>query len=601
MKDNYKKFGLSLMILALIFSSILPIATFANNDEPKIYGSPDEPTLTIHKYAQEKGETQQSGTGHPDESVIGTPLSGVEFTIKQTHTYDLATNEWTEVSGIEKTYTTGNDGQIVIENIDLGRYEFQETDGPDHVILNDETYHVDIPLTNEAGTELNYDVHVYPKNIVIRGDMEFLKVDATGAPLAGVVFELYEADGTPILDDTGAIVQLTTGDDGKISLIGLGQGTYYLKEVETLAGFALNDSKIEFTILPGSQDQVELHPIDGFVDESGTITNYQTPDITKDVEGGIEYTTEREEPYVYNITIDTPEDIDQYKVLGINDTLDERLSFTGDWEVSGTTKENIEFTEDGQTLKWYVKDFTTLTPGEPITVTFSAIINPDAELNPGEQGIPNEASLDFDNDRGEQSDKENPPTTPPVIVDPNDGGLKIIKIDGKDKKTRLEGAEFKLTTDAAGNDIIDTTDTVITVNGEKHTGSLENLRTTEYGTFTIDGLSSGTYYLHETKAPTFTIDNEEKSYELLTKPIKIKFKADQSSVKEVTVENIKPTEPSEPGIPGQPTDPDQPSKPKIIVPTTGGLGTIVYTLIGLSIIGLAIYLYVRRKKHEQQA
>src|SRR5699024_4988710 len=254
---------------------------------------------------------------------------------------------------------------------------------------------------------------------------------------------------------------------------------------------------------------VQWTPNEGYVDEDGVVTNYKTPEIEKDVEEQDHYDVDRDQEFVYNVTITTPGDIANYKSLGVTDTLDPRLEYAGTWTVTGTDAENINFStvvvnegEENETVQliWEVDDLSQLLPNETIKITFSAKIKPDAELELDETGIPNEAELDFDNDKGEITDPEDPPTTPPVIVTPTEGGLKVIKVDKNDHDITLEGAQFKLTTDPEGNDVVDASGTVITVGGEVHDGLLENLVTNADGEILIEGLTPGTYYLHETKA-----------------------------------------------------------------------------------------------------
>src|SRR5699024_1640048 len=141
-----------LLVVALLLSIFIPQSIFAYD----IKGDENNPTLTIHKYEQEPGDEQTEGTGDPGETANGQPLSEVEFTLTQTHAYNPTTDEWTDVSGTPFTRVTDASGQIVIEDIELGRYKVEETDGPNHVNLNTEEYFVDVPMTNQAGTELNY-------------------------------------------------------------------------------------------------------------------------------------------------------------------------------------------------------------------------------------------------------------------------------------------------------------------------------------------------------------------------------------------------------------------------------------------------------------
>ncbi|HEY4599750.1 MAG TPA: SpaH/EbpB family LPXTG-anchored major pilin [Cerasibacillus sp.] len=586
------------LALTLLVSLILPNFAFAEeNKKPIIKGDKNNPTLTIHKFEQEPGADEgEEGTGLPGQNAKGEPVEGVEFTLTQTHKYNSETDIWEEVSGgktIKKQ--TGENGQVVFtkgDGLELGRYKVEETDGPDHIILNPESFYVDVPMTSKDGTSLNYDVHIYPKNEIIRGDAELIKKGEDGKILEDVVFGLYDEDGNEI-------EQLTTNSEGKVSVENLDQGKYYFQEIKTVDGYAINTDKIYFEVVAGEQNKVEWTTIDGFVDENGVVTNYKKPEIEKDVEEKEHHVVDRDKEYVYNITVTTPGDIENYSILGVTDVLDDRLEFITDgsieegWTVTGTTKDNIEFTQNEQELVWEVKDLSLLQPNSEIKITFTAKIRPDAKIDVDETGIENTAQLDFNNDKGSYTKPnpndpeepptppEEPPTTPPVTVEPTEGGLKIIKVDKSDHNVKLQGAEFKLTTDKEGNNVVDATGTVVTVNGEAHEGLLENLVTNENGEIVIEGLTPGTYYLHETKAPTYTDeDGTEKSYRLLTKSIEVKVENNSTENKGVIVEN---------------------SKSGWELPTTGGIGTILFTIIGLALMMTAFVLYLRRRKEEQVA
>ncbi|KGX84080.1 SpaH/EbpB family LPXTG-anchored major pilin, partial [Pontibacillus litoralis] len=589
------------IVFTLLLSIFIPQSVFAYT----VSGDEANPTLTINKFEREPGALEgEPGTGGDQTPPSdATPLQGVEYTITQTHSYDPATDEWTEVTGgATLTETTDANGQAVFSTgngLELGRYTVEETNGPDHVILNPETFSVDIPMTNKEGTELNYDVKIYPKNETIRSGAELIKKDADGNLLQGVGFTLYNEDGTVATDDEdNQIGELTTDANGKITVDNLAQGKYYFQETTTPDGFATNHTKIWFEVKKDTNGQdivVDWTPVDGFVDANGHVTNYKEPEIEKDVEGQGHLDVDRDKEYKYNMTIKTPQDINKYKALGVTDTLDNRLEFIADgsitdgWEVTGTTKGNITFTQNGQELVWEVNDLSQLTPGEDITITFTAKIKPDAVLANGEVGIENTASLDFNNDNGhwtekyptdptDPTDPVDPPTTPPVTVTPTEGGVQVIKVDASDNSITLEGAEFKLTTDEAGENVVNTTETgdVVTVNGTVHNGLLENLTTDANGEFSIEGLTPGTYYLHETKAPTYTDkDGNEKPYRLLTNAIEVTITDDVTSNEyEVMVEN---------------------SKSGWELPTTGGIGSTLFTLFGLTLMGIALVLFLRRR------
>lgn len=595
--------------LKIFFTLTMVLATFVPSvvQAYEIIGQSDNPKLTIHKYSQEPKSDDidwevpddaepeditrelpnngEKGNGKAGQSIPegANPLPGVTFELKMTHKYDKDSDTWTAVeNGKTLQGVTNEEGVITFtkdNGLELGRYEVSEVSGPEHVILNKEKFSVDIPMTNEDGTELNYDVHIYPKNEIVRGDAELIKKDADGNALPGVEFILYSEDGEEI-------EKLVTDENGKISVSGLASGKYYFKEHKAAPDFALNNTKLEFEVKNNSGAvEVTWTPQDKYLTENGEFTNYKKPEIEKDVEEKEHHSVDRDKTYTYNLTIKTPMDIENYSLLAVTDKLDDRLEYAGSWEVSGTTKDNIDFKQEGQTLIWEVKDLSQLAPGQDVKISFTSKIKKDAVLNPDETGIPNTAKLDFDNDKGSYTKPkdptnppltppEEPPTTPPVTVDPTEGGLKVIKVDKKDSSKKLEGAEFKLTTDKEGKNVVDASGTIIKVNGNSHDGKLENLATGKDGEISITGLTPGTYYLHETKAPTYQENGETKSYRLLTKPLEVEVK-NKVNDHEVTVEN---------------------SKSGWDLPTTGGMGTILFTAAGLGFMLLALVLYNKREE-----
>lgn len=541
-----RKFSLYHFLIAIMmFSLVLPgfAGATAGNDGEK--GS-----LTIYKFEQEPGATQ----GNPDGSKLaddpeGKALPGVEYTLTQTHAYHPETDEWTEVNGTTPIIqTTDENGKIVIDNIPLGRYKVQETAWPDHVNGNTNEYFVDIPMTDPNGEFVNYDVHIYPKNETIRGAVELTKVDGdnTEKALKGVKFKLYNSDDSPATDKDGnELPYFFTNDQGKIIVENLAYGDYYFKEVATIDGYVLGDQRVEFEI----RESGTTVPVD--------IENYKEPDIEKDVD---ESDVNRGEIVTYTLTIDLPGDIDKYTQFVVTDVLDSNLEYAGNEQ----SPEGFTFDQSGQTLTWTVSDFSKLSKGK-VTISFDAKVKEDAEV----EVINNKAKINYTNEHDHSGEKE----TDDTPLNPTDGGVKVIKVDASDDNKRLEGAEFKLT-DADGN-TINAAGTVIKVNGVAHTGLLEGLKTDSNGEFTITGLKVGTYYLHETKAPTYEQDGEAKSYRLLTSPVKVDIEKDQT--KEVTVKN---------------------SKSGWTLPKTGGIGTVLFTLVGLTLMGASLFLFIRRRRGE---
>lgn len=518
-----------LLVFALLFSAFIPHVAFAYD----VKGNENNPKLTIHKYEQEPNSAQTDGTGNAGETVTGNALPGVEFTLTQTHKYNPDTDEWTEVSGTPFKRVTDANGQIVMEGIDLGRYKVQETDGPPHVNLNTKEYFVDIPMTNQAGNELNYDVHIYPKNETIRGAVELLKLDGEQAGkvgLLGVVFELYNANDELVKEN------LVTDSDGYIRVNGLAYGDYYFKEISAPGDYVIFGDKKPFSIKESGT--VTVDGIKTGTVETVEITNYIAPAIEKTVNGSSNpLEVNRETEFTYSLKISLPKDIKDYTNFVVTDNLDERLNYTGKWTVDGVDASVFTFNQNGQTLTWNVNNFAALDGIKSVTINFTAEIKPDVEVAP----IPNDANIDFTNESGSNGKK----TPEPAIVIPTEGSLKIIKQNGE-TSDKLAGAEFQLR-DLDGNVVKSgTTDD----NGE--------LKWTK--------LDYGQYQLVETKAP--------EGYRILKKPIDVTINKENSDIT-LTVDNY---------------------KNGWELPVTGGIGTTLFTVIGLLIMGLAVFLYIRRKR-----
>lgn len=109
------------------------------------------------------------------------------------------------------------------------------------------------------------------------------------------------------------------------------------------------------------------------------------------------------------------------------------------------------------------------------------------------------------------------------------GDLEVIKVDSEDESKQLPGAEFKLSRNRAGSNIV--VETGIKVNGEDwdESAPLEGLKTDSQGRLLIENLPKGIYFLHETKAPA--------GYEITDAgPYEVEIKGDGSVIKK-TIEN----------------------------------------------------------------
>lgn len=294
----------------------------------------------------------------------------------------------------------------------------------------------------------------------------------------------------------------------------------------------------------------------------------------------------------FNLTAKVPDmtDYNTYKFV-FHDTLSHGLAFDAnsvkvtvagaavtkdtDYKVvepSGASKELTVTFDD-------LKKVTGATTDAEIVVTYTAKITKDAvKDNPAK----NTVYLEYSNNPGtDGTGKSNPDESKVYTYD-----IEIHKFHTEDiDANRLANATFKLTTDANGDNVVKlVNETVVNtyhVQGDGETGA-DTVTTDATGKITIKGLKAGTYYLHETIAPT--------SYNKLKKPIKIEItvageayttptykvdEADQNTSNIIKVENVK----------------------GVMLPETGSIGTIGLTLLGVAVVLLGVFAPKKKKEN----
>lgn len=221
-----------------------------------------------------------------------------------------------------------------------------------------------------------------------------------------------------------------------------------------------------------------------------------------------------------------------------------------------------------------------LKPNDVVTVTYTAKVNDKAVI--AGEGNPNETWLKYDNTGKTTSSK-----TRTYVWD-----MKVVKFTMKNneegpEEVKLEGAQFVLyrLNGSTKEYVVANSNNKVTGWTENTYDSSESTKSTVFttpadGTFTISGLDSGTYYLEEIKAPA--------GYNMLKEAVKVDIKATTnseagtmtaavkygSSEGDVKVENQTGTE----------------------LPSTGGVGTTIFYIIGSLLAAGAVILLVTRKR-----
>ena len=183
---------------------------------------PDPVWAYIHfkvNVVEEKG----SLTINKVDTDTGAALSGVTYRL-----FDASGNKVADV-------TTGADGKAVFSDLPLGSYSYQEISAPEGYVVDSARYTVTVSTSALHITEQR-------TNALAKGDIEILKVDAeTRRPLAGVVYRLFDANGSKIADGT-------TDGNGKVTFSGLKPGKYAYQEVSTVSGYLLDDTRYDFSL-----------------------------------------------------------------------------------------------------------------------------------------------------------------------------------------------------------------------------------------------------------------------------------------------------------------------------------------------------------------
>ena len=211
-----------------------------------------------------------------------------------------------------------------------------------------------------------------------------------------------------------------------------------------------------------------------------------------------------------------------------------------------------------------------------VTVTYYAQINKNAKI--ADEANVNKAKVEYGTNSHTEYD-----TTETYVWKMN-----IVKYTmEQETEKKLAGATFQLSRDEAGAQVIklvkvDDTTYRLALPTETE-GVVDTITTGETGELVINGLADGTYYLTETKAP--------RGYNLLREPVKVKI--------DHTTANGKLTETS---FVADQTETDTSGVVKVEnnagaeLPSTGGIGTTVFYVLGSAMALGAVILLVTKKR-----
>ena len=329
------------------------------------------------------------------------------------------------------------------------------------------------------------------------------------------------------------------------------------------------------------------------------------PTVVKKVNGGNATDAKIGDTLTFTLTSTIP-DMSAYDTYTFNfkDTLSQGLTFgqVTSVTVDGATNPltvNTDYTVttptgSDNTLTVAMKDFKAkqqANAGKTITVTYTATLNEKAAV--GGHGNTNSATIQYSNNPSSSGTGESEPSKVRVFT----YGFTVDKYTGKkydNAATRLAGAEFTLAhKDGSAISFVkvadsETQNAVYRVAKAGETGDI--IITPANGKVVFQGLKNGEYTLTETKAPAgynklasaigVKVDGKNNGTDTTNATVTITYNNDNGNDYNQTASNGV--------IPVQ-------NKSGAILPGTGGMGTIAFTVIGVLVIALGVAWTLKRK------
>ena len=168
------------------------------------------------------------------------------------------------VSTLVETITTDDRGVAVSSLLPLGRYVLRELETAEGFVASDTAYELALTYEDQYTPLVWASASMENNSVGIQLDITkgFQQNGTEYVPAAGAVFGVYTgqritADGEYTGEGAAAasaepgtlVATVTTGEDGKaLETIKLPAGEYYVRELSTLPGYELNDTRFRFRV-----------------------------------------------------------------------------------------------------------------------------------------------------------------------------------------------------------------------------------------------------------------------------------------------------------------------------------------------------------------
>ena len=374
-----------------------------------------------------------------------------------------------------------------------------------------------------------------------------------------------------------------------------GDGYYFVKDTGTIAD---NDAATKYILKVVENVSIaakaEVPDIDKVIVNADSANGGDGKGTAQDVGSVVQFKVTSKVPAM--------DGYDTYTYI-VNDTMSDGLTAVdGDADgkidvtitIGGTSYTDFTVVQNGQSFTITFNNFITqkANANQDIVITYAAIINENA-LNTDKET--NRVNLEYSNNPNDTTSKGK---TPNKIVYVYDFDIVIDKYTGNETTgTRLEGAKFVLLNSenkyyyysegtkkvewnalAAG----ETLETVL-ASDYQGTTKITEVTTDTNGAASFKGLDTGTYSLHETEAPA--------GYNLLKDNVSVAITATYGGDGQITSSSAKSTNN------GQYQQSQKiENKSGTTLPSTGGMGTTIFYVLGSVLVLGAVVLLVTKKR-----
>ena len=555
-----------------------------------------------------------------------------------------------KTDSVEKA--TGSDGVATFDNLSLGLYLVQETEAPAQITGRVGDFLVSVPMTNATGDDWLYAVHVYPKNSSTYGEVTLQKKGKIGSGdainLEGAQFKLEvkknpttweqvfkNNKGEDISTTNNGI--LTTNDEGKIKVKELAPGDYrfvevkvpektgYIADLKTHHEFTVAKKKgkdvdeVEYTagsiLIKGKYVDTTKDPIE--------VINYK-PAVNKEVKdkttngwknASADYSVGDKIPY--RVTVDVPKNIAELKTFTLTDTPKHQTYEDGSLKIYSDSDCTVEILDEkyavipennGWKITFNPKDLSDV-EGKKIYISFKMTLEEGAIV--GSTGNTNEINLDYSNKilPDGTTDPGTPDTTDEIKNETTvyTFAIAVEKVDANESTKKLNGVTFDLYRKLDDGATEGDENPVKGLNGrfEKVKTNLTTGVDGATGAISVSGLANGDYWLVETKT--------NEGYNLLKNPVNVQIAATYTETETKTTVTTtdgtgkttttttfdKTLSNAGDSNSGVFTTTVKNSK-GFALPTTGGIGTFVFTFAGIAMMAAAVILLITSKKKKAE-